>query len=390
MRHHLLLYTVLLFCIISCSRQERVVIKGRVEYPVPGDKVYVEELGSNDIKVIDSSKVRSDGRFKNTLGVKVPGFYQLEFKSGPSLSLILLPGEKISITASMDNFYTTKQIEGSPNSIRLNILHDSLRSTVRALNEIRDTFNILANSEENVNPDKERLTRRFIEIENDYHRYSTIFILEDLTALSNIGALYQEYAPDEYVFRSQRDIQFFKLVSDSLIKYYPDVRYVKTLRDNYQNLFSDYNTRKLFMNKEPVSYDVPDLNLPGPDGEKVSLSSLKGRIVLLTFWSVSQKESIQNTLELKKIYKRYHNSGFEIYQVSVNKALDDWKKVLAFEEIPWISVCDTSFPDSKTRYYYNVNTLPMNYLLDREQKEILAKNILPDLLEKNLPYLINR
>lgn len=373
----------------GCTKQNRVVISGLLESPGEDEIIYLEELRVYNSSIVDSTRVKRNGKFRNVTKLKSPGFYQLVFRSGPSLSLILSPGERIEITADMNDFYQTKQIKGSLNSIRINVLHDSLRSTIRLLNEIRDAYDLIKD-EESSETEIARLTQEFTDIKKQYRRYSTAFILEDLTALSNIAALYQEYAPNEYVFHNHRDIQFFKLVSDSLTKYYPEVKYVNTLRENYETLYNDYSTRKLLQNIESVNYAVPDLNLPGSDGKNYTLSSLKGKIVLLTFWSITQPESLQNTIELKEIYNKYHKMGFEIYQVSVNKSMDNWKKAVLFEEIPWISVCDTSYPNSQTRYLYNVNALPMNYLIDRQQEEIIAKNLVPDILEKNLVYQLNR
>ena len=152
---------------------------------------------------------------------------------------------------------------------------------------------------------------------------------------------------------------------------------------------TDYNVRRLFQNSKPVSKGIPDVILPDPSGKSIALSSLKGKLVLLAFWSVSQPESVDNMMELKKIYSKYHQYGFEIYQVSIDNSMNNWKKAVKFEEIPWFSVCDTTYPNSPVQYIYNVNSLPMNYLLDREQEEILAKNVSPDVLERSLPHLLN-
>jgi len=383
---HLPISITLLLLLFSCNRQNKAVIIGTINSAVTGEMVYLEELRINTNHVVDSIRIRRNGKFRSSIKLDSPGFYQLVFLSGPSLSLILTPGEILDLTADMDNFYETKRIEGSDNSIRLNVLHDSLRSTIQQLNKIRNEYAALESNKKEATEKRTELGKRFALMKSDYHRYSIGFILEDISSLANIAALYQEYGPDEYVFHSNRDIQFFKLVSDSLTKYYPDVRYVKTLRENYQSIFNDYNTRKLLQGTTPVSYDIPELNLPGPDGRRISLSSLKGKIVLLTFWSVNQPESIQNAIELKKVYKKHRKTGFEIYQVSIDNSMDSWKKTIAFEEIPWISVCDTAFPDSQTRFLYNVNSVPMNYLLDKQQKEILAKNISPENLERSILY----
>ena len=382
--------SIVLISAVSCNRQNRAVIKGRVESAKKGDKVYLEELMGNKKSIKDSSNVNKSGRFHSTTELEIPGFYQLTFKSGPSLSMILSPGEKIDITADMSDFYRTKKIEGSLNSIRVNVLHDSLRTVIKALNKIREQYAQLDKNGLKDSDEGEELTRQFIELKNNYHRKSVTFILEDLTALSNIAALYQEYAPNEYVFNSNKDIQFFKLVSDSLTKYYPDVRYVKTLRQNYLELYNNYNTKRILQKADTINYNISDLHLPGPEGKNIALSSLKGKLVLLLFWSVTQPESIRNSIELKEVYTKYHKAGFEIYQVALNNTEEVWKRSLAFEEIPWISVCDTSYPNSKTLYLYNVTELPMNYLIDRGQTEIIAKNVSAKDLDKLIPFYINR
>jgi peroxiredoxin len=51
----------------------------------------------------------------------------------------------------------------------------------------------------------------------------------------------------------------------------------------------------------------------------VSLSSLKGKIVLLSFWSVRSKECIADNLQLKEIYKTFKEKGFEIYQINLDQ-----------------------------------------------------------------------
>ncbi len=379
---------ILSLLIISCSKQEKAVIKGKMENAPSGEITSLKELRVNGDHLIDSADLKRSGKFRFVVSLKEAGFYQLAFSSGQSLSLILSPGEKIELSAVMNNFYSTKTIKGSPATIRLNALHDSLRTTASILEELRtEYFNedtIFGEAE------KDSIAREFLKIREEYHRYSSGFILEDLKSLANIGALYQEYSANDYVFNSARDIQFFKLVSDTLSKYYPDVRYVKTLRNNYESLYNEYQTRKLMQSTDYKTYDVPEIVLPDLSGKSISLASLKGRVVLLTFWAINQQESIDNLIALKRIYGKYKNNGFEIYQVAFDKSIPRWKSALKFEEVPWISVVDTAFPGSKTQSLFNVNELPMNYLIDKEQKEILAKNISPEALENSLPHLLNK
>jgi hypothetical protein len=88
------------------------------------------------------------------------------------------------------------------------------------------------------------------------------------------------------------------------------------------------------------------------------------------------------------VYNKYKGKGFEIYQVSIDKSITDWKQALISYEIRWPSVCDTAFPYSKTRQFYNVNKLPMNYLINKDQTDILAKNISPEELDSKLEKIL--
>ena len=94
----------------SCSRKNEVVIQGFLESAAVGEKVYIEELRLPKNIIVDSANVRSSGKFRNRFELEIPGFYQLKLMSGPSLSLILLPGEEVKITAKMENFYDSKNI----------------------------------------------------------------------------------------------------------------------------------------------------------------------------------------------------------------------------------------------------------------------------------------
>ena len=92
---------------------------------------------------------------------------------------------------------------------------------------------------------------------------------------------------------------------------------------------------------------------------------------------------------LKDVYKKYHSKGFEIYQVSIDKSLDDWKNKLNITGVRWPNVCDTAFPNSQTRYLFNVNTIPLNYLIDRNKQMITERNLTPVELDRKLSTLLN-
>jgi len=379
-----------LLTIIACNNDEKATIKGTIEN-YDADKIsYLEEIRVSGTRVIDSVSIRSNGKFRHNLNLKSTGIYQLRPGRDYSLAFIISPGEKVQLQADASDFYRTKSISGSPVSERVNVLHDSLRSTIALLDDIKASYAALTDSLSDKEARRQDLVNDFTRIRNDHHAYSVQFILDDLASLANIVTLYQEYAPSDFVFQETRDLQYFKLVSDTLTKYYPNLRHVKALQEYYSQLMSDYNRQRVMQSQKPVETDIPGINLPSLNGKEIALSSLSGKYVLLTFWSVDDAECIQNTLDLKEMYSKYKDLGFEIYQVSTDNSFEIFRKRVLFEELKWISVVDTGFAQSQTRYLYNVNSLPMNYLLNREQTEILAKNLSPEVLEQTLQYLFTQ
>lgn len=388
-RNNLISLSLLFLVLISCSWQNRTIIQGKIEN-AGSQTVYIEELRMRNNRVLDSCQLNNHGRLRFRLDLKIPGYYQLRLSAGQTITLILSPGERVKIYSDFNRFYESKLLEGSPNTLRVNSLHDSLRTVIQQLTDLRITYAEIANGKDPSQQKLDSINQVYIDISSKYKKYTIGFILEDLQSLANIAALYQQYNKDDFVLYSNRDLQIFKLVSDTLSKYYPRVKYVKILKENYQLFFNDYQQARLMQMAKPVETVVPNLTLPDPKGIDQSLEMLKGKVVLLSFWSVKQPESIQNVIELQKVYKKFRQKNFEIYQVSIDKSLSDWRKAVTFEEIPWISVCDTAFPNSKTQLLYNVNTLPLNYLIDREQTSILARNLTAIELERILNTLLNQ
>ena len=80
-------------------------------------------------------------------------------------------------------------------------------------------------------------------------------------------------------------------------------------------------------------------------------------------------------------------SNITFFQVSFDNNTESWKKAVVYDALPWISVIDNSYPNSVTAGNYNVTTIPVNYLINKDQSDILAKNLTPDQLIERLEEL---
>ena len=165
-----------------------------------------------------------------------------------------------------------------------------------------------------------------------------------------------------------------KIVSDTLSRYHPDSKQVKALISNFNrelNAIRLNRIEEIAKNSKEVSFDpsLKDIN-----GNRITLSSLKGKYVLLTFWSAASSACVEENLQLKNLYNRYKSKGFEIYQVNLDVNEDTWKNAVKYDELPWISVREDDPLNPENAIRFNVKVLPANYLYDRSGT-IIASNL---------------
>ena len=109
--------------------------------------------------------------------------------------------------------------------------------------------------------------------------------------------------------------------------------------------------------------------------------------MLLDFWSIADQEAAFRNAELKELYEKYHDKGFEIYQVSVDTSKPAWGEVVQKQKLPWISVCDFKGASSVAVQLFGVVGVPQNFLLNREG-DIVAIDAYGDNLKKELARLM--
>jgi peroxiredoxin len=236
---------------------------------------------------------------------------------------------------------------------------------------------------------RERLYKKYTGILESHRKYSMGYLLTYTKSLTCIYVLYQELSPGNYVFYKTKDLQFFKIVSDTLGKYYPKSKHVIAFRKNANRLLNNYQSQVLMQRADTVRTGLPSVELKDINGTVRKLSSLKGKYVLLTFWASWNEDCVEQNLLLKEVYKKYYTRNFEIMQVSFDTSQEEWKRAIHFDELPWLSVIDPTFPNSAVAVSYNVQNLPANYLIDKDNTTILAKDISPDQLLVKLSELSN-
>ena len=175
-------------------------------------------------------------------------------------------------------------------------------------------------------------------------------------------------------------------MADSLELVYPESRYVKALRKEADQRYRYLELQAQIDNAQEVSY--VDIELPNVNGEKLKLSEVDSKVVLVYFWNAADaSQKMFNQDVLKPLYADYHKRGVEIFQVSLDVDKAVWANSVKDQELPWISVCDSRGAMSPYVGLYNVEVTPSMFILhDGElvDGEIVDEKSLRRLLDKLL------
>ena len=116
---------------------------------------------------------------------------------------------------------------------------------------------------------------------------------------------------------------------------------------------------------------APDIVLESPTGEKISLSSLRGKVVLIDFWAAWCPPCRRENPNLVRLYRQYkdkefvNGSGFTIYSVSLDKKMEDWTGAIEKDSLEWDThVSDLKGRQSAPAVEYEVRSIPINFLID--------------------------
>ncbi|MBI1286664.1 MAG: redoxin domain-containing protein [Flavobacteriales bacterium] len=119
---------------------------------------------------------------------------------------------------------------------------------------------------------------------------------------------------------------------------------------------------------------APELKFKNPDGKEISLSSLRGKVVLVDFWASWCRPCRIENPNVVNAYEKFNHKGFEIYGVSLDKNKEAWVNAIQQDGLDWTNVSDLGGWNSAGAATYGVNSIPGNFLLD-EEGVIIARNL---------------
>ncbi|MBO7137898.1 MAG: DUF4369 domain-containing protein [Bacteroidaceae bacterium] len=367
-----ILFALVFLC--ACKQEKKFCIEGDIS-GADSLMLYLEHLTLGEGAVaIDSIRLKGDGafRFEKTAATS-PEFYRLRIGGG-GINLVIDSTETVRIKADMKDLSFGYEVEGSGTCDTIRLLCLKLADLERKARRIAADRNFTIEERDSmidglVEAYKAEVKRDFL-----HNRYDKSY---------SYYACFQTLGPS-LVFdpmHNKSDLTWMHAIANAWNEKYPSSPRTQNLCNIVQECRrSQAKPQQIVLDidgEKVRELGIIDMTFPDINGQERTLSDLRGNVVLLDFTAFTIDGSTERTLLLREIYDKYHDRGFEIYQVSLDPSQHLWKQ--RSEALPWVSVYCEEGLESDMLTLYNVTHLPSYFLIDRNCDMQARWEDIPDL-----------
>jgi len=323
-----------------------------------GQNLYLQLLHANEIEILDTVLLDEKGEFEFEVAVDFANYYRVAIADNNLFVVILEEGDKVEATADAANLFKTYELSGSEESERLILLNQSLGK--------RDSVSMILQQAQMTQNQQafEQGMAAYEPIMKEVESNLRTFIDEKPASLSSLAALQN--------MNIDSDFEYFKKVVDALEG-----------KAESNEFYQGTRTQVMQLKKLAVGSEAPEIELPQPNGEMMKLSDLRGQYVLIDFWASWCGPCRRENPNVVRAYNKYHDKGFEILGVSLDKNKKAWLGAIEADGLIWKHISDLKFWQSVVVPEYQVQGIPLTYLIDPEGK-IIGKNLRGAQLDKKL------
>lgn len=362
-----LMLAILSVAFLASCQDKGYKINGTLEGAV-AEKVILKDLVNGQPNTIDTAEV-VDGVFTFTGAVDAPELF-LAFVEGQREPIaFFVENTNITIKGKLEDIHNV-EIEGSELNDKYKVFIEGVPGMDR-LKELQKEF-----YQAQMAKDKDKiqvLNEEANSIMGEQRAYNMSFIKENMD--NALGALMTLQ-----VARSLSLDEFKPLVTEFQTNM-PEHKYVKLMEEALET----QEKAQLAEAATQVGAVAPEFTLPTKDGKDVSLSSFKGKYVLVDFWASWCGPCRNENPNVVAAYKKYNTKGFEVFSVSVDDDEKKWLEAVEADGLLWTNVRDVNKEVGKQ---YSIKSIPTTLLLDKEGK-IIGKNLRGAELEEKLAELLD-
>ncbi len=327
--------------------------------------VYLVKAQAGAPLMIDTSDI-VNGEFSFSGEITIPELHYLRLNDREYFAQFFLENESIDVKTYKDSLSSTV-VSGSPETDVFNAYLDELELLSKQVRDLQGQYQTAIQRGNQDEIDRIEIDRKAA-LEN-MKVFAKNFVRENSTSVVapfiTLSQLTQQLQYDE--LKELMDL-FPAEISESV--------YMVELKKAVDDL-----------GKTAVGVEAPDFTMNDTEGNPLTLSSLRGKYVLIDFWASWCAPCRQENPNVVKLYNEYKDKGFDILGVSLDRDKAAWLKAIEDDGLTWNHVSDLKYWQNEVAQLYGVRGIPYTVLLDPEGK-IAAKNLRGQQLEDKLKELL--
>ena len=365
MKTLLLILFPLLLILFACENEEAVEplennfhVSGKVSNAI-GQTISIIKPSKNGNELIASARIKSDGSF--AIDGNIPELEKYIMKIGNeeknSVPLALNIKDHLKINTSLETF-----------SYSLNASGTEWSSTMNEYLTLRHEFEIkmdaIAKEQESLS--EEEFTIKLIDSKQKIEEFSRDKIKITPESPYNIILSMELIPVNGFENWNLENLKCLEIMVTGYQNKYGDTPISRSVASKYEQFSAGYEQYKAVENG---TITAPDFKFLPPEGKPISLSSLKGKVVLIDFWASWCGPCRKENPKLVKLYEKYKDKGFTILSVSLDNNEAAWKGAIEADGLIWPNhACDLKGWESTMTKVYGFNSIPHTVLVNKEGK----------------------
>lgn len=339
-----------------------------------GLTLYLDKFAGNKPVHIDSVKLDANGKGEMHPLVMPLDFYALSLSPNDMAVVILDSTESVAVEATAGKLGEPASVTGSAHS---ELMYGFFKE-IKAFDAEKQELVKRINADGGDTGAIDRINR----LNEDFYNRCRMFVNDHKGSPAVLAAVSR--------LNIQNELPLFQQVRDALKLTIPKSEYYIGFRDQVGRMEQQAVAMKAqeeqmarLDNLIPVGSEAPEFTQPSPDGKPISLTSLRGKVVLIDFWASWCKPCRMEMPNVKRVYEQYKGKGFEILGVSLDRDKNSWTGAIAQDGLPWKHVSDLAFWNNAAAQQYGVSSIPYTVLVGKDGK-VIAKNLRGPALEEKL------
>ncbi|MDD3871751.1 MAG: TlpA disulfide reductase family protein [Bacteroidales bacterium] len=346
-----------------------------------GDSLVLEEMTADGWQAVHTLVTDKEGRFNLEDTASNPRLLLIQTPGKEYITLLVMDGDDVNLTADRDNVRSTISVTGSQQTQLLKELDSETSLAMQQLDSIGRIY-----EEQEAKGDNPMLQQWITDevgrIMDEQRTFVRSFIERHSSEPASLLALSHQLL-QQPILDANNDFDLYERVDKELTARFPTSLLVKNLHEFVETIKPQIEAARKIEEMVGNGKPAPEISLPNPEGQEVTLSSFRGKYVLLDFWAGWCAPCRRENPNIVKAYNQFKNKGFEIYGVSLDRDRQEWLDAIKTDKLTWIHVSDLQFWNSPAAKQYGVQSIPANFLID-PNGIIIDRNLRGGALEARL------